>query len=748
MSAARPSAARSSLLNACAWGAALLQGLAVSAVVVRTVGAGAWGVWATVAAFRGYVLFLDGGIATGITRDAALEEKEGAAARLRIRAAWRVEAVLAVLLLAATLLLAPRIDSFLPLSAVGPDEARSVALLLGAEAAVALLAGPLAAILRGKERFGALAALAGGQTVVALSLLAVLVPSHGIVGAAAAALVGRVAAAGATFLWMRAKGLLPGGRGEGAAGPAIPLVLRFAGPLWLAAVGTQIGLRTDVPIVGALFGDEAAGHYELGLQMPGTALGLLFAILGFSLPRFAAADDERMRALSGPLFFLACFLGAAGFGFLAVHASDLLHVWVGRAPPLAVSVSVLYCGSWACNAFANVLASLAIAKARHGILVPLVLTEAAANFVLSLVLARTGRADGPALATLLTIAVSNLVVLPVLLVPRLGIPWRTVLRPSVTGYGLGLAVAALVAFAADAVGGTPALRLAVGIALTGALAAAVLDLTVRSQSDIRRILVLTKRGGWAVLRRQREEVRAARARIEKDRAEAPIVWSKERPPLVTVRIATYNRGRLVAERAIATALAQTHPAVEVVVVGDRCDEATEAAVLSVKDPRVRFENLPERGRYPENAVHRWMVAGCAPAVRGIEMARGEWIAPLDDDDEFTPDHVATLLDAARTRDLEFVWGVSLMQERDGTWTPRGAWPPAQGSIVHPAVMYHRRLASLVYDVESWKVDEPADWNLWRRMRDAGARMGFVDRVVCRHYVEARDVKVTVPPWLG
>ena len=90
----------------------------------------------------------------------------------------------------------------------------------------------------------------------------------------------------------------------------------------------------------------------------------------------------------------------------------------------------------------------------------------------------------------------------------------------------------------------------------------------------------------------------------------------------------------------------------------------------------------------------------------------------------------------------------LMQGRDGAWTPRGSWPPAHGSIVHPAVMYHRRVASLVYDVESWRVDEPADWNLWRRMRDAGARMGFVDRVVCRHYVEAREVKPTVPPWIG
>jgi len=34
-------------------------------------------------------------------------------------------------------------------------------------------------------------------------------------------------------------------------------------------------------------------------------------------------------------------------------------------------------------------------------------------------------------------------------------------------------------------------------------------------------------------------------------------------------------------------------------------------------------------------------------------------------------------------------------------------------------------------------EEPNDWNLWRRMEEAGVRMGFVDHVVFRHYMEGR-----------
>src|SRR5207302_6732910 len=121
------------------------------------------------------------------------------------------------------------------------------------------------------------------------------------------------------------------------------------------------------------------------------------------------------------------------------------------------------------------------------------------------------------------------------------------------------------------------------------------------------------------------------------------------------------------DRAIASALSQTHSNIEILVVGDGCDDATEKAVRSVRDSRLRFENLPERGRYPEQSPYRWMVAGTAPMNRALDLARGEWIAPLDDDDEFTADHVEVLLDACRARDLEFAYGIAEAETDDGQW---------------------------------------------------------------------------------
>lgn len=222
------------------------------------------------------------------------------------------------------------------------------------------------------------------------------------------------------------------------------------------------------------------------------------------------------------------------------------------------------------------------------------------------------------------------------------------------------------------------------------------------------------------------------------RGDSDVCWAAtdEAEPLVTVRIATYNRGPLVAERAIASAIRQTYERIEILVVGDHCDEPTERAVTSVKDPRLRFFNLAERGLYPTDPIQRWMVAGAAPMNAALALANGAWIAPCDDDDEITDDHVEVLLREARRRRLEFVWSKAAMEVATGTWEEVGSWPLAWGGITHGSVLYATGFRFLRYNENSWKIGEPGDWNMWHRMQAAGVKMGFVDHVTYRHYLEA------------
>ena len=209
----------------------------------------------------------------------------------------------------------------------------------------------------------------------------------------------------------------------------------------------------------------------------------------------------------------------------------------------------------------------------------------------------------------------------------------------------------------------------------------------------------------------------------------------EAEPLVTVRIATYNRGPLVVDRAIASALRQTYERLEILVIGDHCDEPTERAVRSVNDPRLRFINLAARGLYPTDPVQRWRVAGTAPMNAALAIAQGAWIAPCDDDDEITDDHVEVLLREARQRGLEFVWSKAKMEVEPGEWVVVGSSPLQWGCITHGSVLYASGLRFLRHNENSWKLGEVGDWNLWRRMQAAGVKMGFVDQVTYRHYLE-------------
>lgn len=94
-------------------------------------------------------------------------------------------------------------------------------------------------------------------------------------------------------------------------------------------------------------------------------------------------------------------------------------------------------------------------------------------------------------------------------------------------------------------------------------------------------------------------------------------------PLVSIVIPTHNRATLVV-RAIRSVLDQTHQALELIVVDDGSSDGTGAVVGAIEDPRVRYL----RHERPRGA--------CAARNAGIEAARGDWIAFLDDDDVFLP----------------------------------------------------------------------------------------------------------------
>lgn len=200
-------------------------------------------------------------------------------------------------------------------------------------------------------------------------------------------------------------------------------------------------------------------------------------------------------------------------------------------------------------------------------------------------------------------------------------------------------------------------------------------------------------------------------------------------PLVSVVLPTRDRCGLLMERAIPSVLSQTYPNIEVIVVGDRCTDDTERMVRGLELDRVKFFRLPESAWRPHEGYDAWLVAGVDASNMGIRMSSGDWIVHLDDDDELMPEHVDVLLRFAIENDLEMAYGRVLAVMEDGERIELGSFPPELGKMTHSGVLLSSRLRFFSYDRNTWKYLEPGDWSLWRRMKEVGVRMGFLDRVL-------------------
>ena len=117
-------------------------------------------------------------------------------------------------------------------------------------------------------------------------------------------------------------------------------------------------------------------------------------------------------------------------------------------------------------------------------------------------------------------------------------------------------------------------------------------------------------------------------------------------------IAAWNAEDFVAA-AVHSALAQDGVAIEVVVVDDGSDDATTEVVRSLGDSRCRCIRLKSN------------LGPGAARNRGFEIARGDWIAVLDADDQFAPGRIERMLRVAEEASADVVVDDLFQVSEDG-----------------------------------------------------------------------------------
>ena len=122
--------------------------------------------------------------------------------------------------------------------------------------------------------------------------------------------------------------------------------------------------------------------------------------------------------------------------------------------------------------------------------------------------------------------------------------------------------------------------------------------------------------------------------------------------LVTAVITTHKRGPEIVERALKSVIEQTYKNIEILVVDD--SPAEYSLRTDVKNMVVSYANCNVT-----YVAHPKCMGACAARNTGLELAHGDFIGYLDDDDEWLPTKVEEQVNAFHSNDVALVYCDSL-----------------------------------------------------------------------------------------
>ncbi len=185
-------------------------------------------------------------------------------------------------------------------------------------------------------------------------------------------------------------------------------------------------------------------------------------------------------------------------------------------------------------------------------------------------------------------------------------------------------------------------------------------------------------------------------------------------PSVSVVVATFDRSNIL-PYAIESVLRQTRRDFELLVVGDGCTDDTADVVARFDDPRVRFVDL--RPRVGDQS---------GPTNAALEIARGRFVALLNHDDFWFPDHLERALATLEATKADLTFTLQLEADPDGQWRVNATYPGRRfDPIVHPNAstwVFRRELAERVGRLKRRDrvyTYPTRDW-LWRAYRNGAS----------------------------
>ena len=207
-------------------------------------------------------------------------------------------------------------------------------------------------------------------------------------------------------------------------------------------------------------------------------------------------------------------------------------------------------------------------------------------------------------------------------------------------------------------------------------------------------------------------------------------------PLVSVVIPTRNRPKLLV-RAIESVLTQTFSNIQCIVVDDASTDNTTETVLAVDDSRIL---------YLRNEVR---VKAAASRNRGIKAAKGQYIALLDDDDEWIPDKIEKqVIKFGRVpKQVGVIYSGFCFCSGSEPRIVRNIWPANKGNTYKEIIMSNfvgsptpliKRECFKTAGMFDERLPSCQDWDLWIRLAK-DHEFDFVDEILAKHFVHGDQI---------
>ncbi len=206
-------------------------------------------------------------------------------------------------------------------------------------------------------------------------------------------------------------------------------------------------------------------------------------------------------------------------------------------------------------------------------------------------------------------------------------------------------------------------------------------------------------------------------------------------PKISVLMPVFNGSPYLGE-AIRSILGQSFGDFEFLIINDGSTDDSAAIIRGFADPRIRFIDNPVN-------------AGLVKTLNaGLEEARGEYIARMDQDDISMPERLAVQFDYLETnRDVFLLGSPAWIIDEEGRVIKKSRiFPgrevssvlPVQNCLVHPSIMFRANPKKLYRE----RMLFCEDYDLYLRLLSEGMTLKNLDRPLLRYRISSHSISRT------